>query len=267
MMPCCRPLLLAAIGIVLLSPLLDDPAFPEQQDKEKTPDKSQEKPPAPSQSHPDTQPTPSKPLTEPKPQSAPPAKPDALPKLSTEPKPQSQPAPPVKPESPPEREVKEKEKEKEASKKPLGSLILSVKLALLGDARFFHYEIEAEEDGQTITLRGKVAREEERVAAAEVARSVPGVKAVVNKLEADKDLVQALIKKQDESITVLVKERFARSATLKAANFSIKTEEGVVSLGGAVRFQVIVLEAAEAARQVPGVRAVNTEKIRLEGEG
>ena len=63
----------------------------------------------------------------------------------------------------------------------------------------------------------------------EVARSVPGIKAVVNKLVVEKELALALTKKQDESITVLIKERFAKSSTLKAANFEVKTEEGIVS--------------------------------------
>jgi hyperosmotically inducible protein len=64
-----------------------------------------------------------------------------------------------------------------------------------------------------------------------------------------------------------VKERFAKSATLKAAAFEVKTEGGVVTLGGSVRFQVFILEAAEAARQVPGVKAVKTDKVRIESEG
>jgi hyperosmotically inducible protein len=93
------------------------------------------------------------------------------------------------------------------------------------------------------------------------------VKAVINKLEVSKDLLQAVGKKRDGIITQLVKDQFAKSATLKAANFEVKTEEGIVSLSGVVRFQVIALEAAEAARHVPGVRAVKTEKVRLEGEG
>ena len=84
---------------------------------------------------------------------------------------------------------------------------------------------------------------------------------------ANGQLVQALGKRQDEIISTLVKDRFAKSATLKAANFEVKTEEGVVSLSGAVRFQVLALEAAEAARLVPGVRAVKTDRIRLGGEG
>jgi hyperosmotically inducible protein len=169
----------------------------------------------------------------------------------------------VKTDAPPDREVKEKD----AVKKPLGSLILSVKLALMADSRLFRYEVEAEEDQHTITLTGRVSNEEEKTAATEVARSVQGVKTVINKLDIEKELAKTLMKKQDEILTALIKERFAKSATLKAANFEVKTEDGVVLLSGTVRFQVIALEAAEAARQVPGVRAVKTEKIRLEGEG
>ena len=86
-------------------------------------------------------------------------------------------------------------------------------------------------------------------------------------MDVNKGLLQALGKRQDEIISTLVKDRFARSATLKAANFEAKTEEGVVSLSRAVRFQVLVLEAAETARFVAGVRAVKTDRIRLGGEG
>ena len=242
MSPSSRALLLFTLAASQLCPVLVDTVFSEQQDKEKAPEKSSSRPQQP-QAAPDIQPVPPNPSgeTKPQPQTGPPAKTDVL----------------------PDREVKEKE----AAKKPIGSLILTVKLALLADAQLVHYEVEVEEDQQTITLAGRVSSEEEKAVAAEVARSVPGIKAVVNKLEVEKGLALALAKKQDDSITALIKERFAKSATLKAANFEVKTEEGIVSLSGAVRFQVIALEAAEAARQVPGVRAVKTEKIRLEGEG
>lgn len=186
------------------------------------------------------------------------------PKVVPEAKPQSPAAPVMKADLPPDLDVKDREP---AVKKALGSLILSVKLALMGDARLFHYEVEVEDDQHTITLSGRVSTEEEKVIAKDVAQKVPGVKDVVSKLAVEKDLAKTLMKKQDEALTSLIKERFSKSATLKAANFDVKTEDGVVLLGGTVRFQVIALEAAEAARQVPGVRAVNTEKIRLEGEG
>ncbi len=189
----------------------------------------------------------------------------AAPKPSPETKSQGQPAPALKADLPPPADIDLKEKET-AAKKPMGSLILSVKLALMGDLRLFHYEIEVEDDKQAVTLSGRVSNEEDKAAATEVAQAVSGVKTVTNKLIVEKDLAKTLLKKQDEILTLLIKERFAKSATLKSANFDVKTEEGIVQLNGTVRFQVIALEAAEAARQVPGVRAVNTEKIRLEGE-
>jgi len=260
--------------------------------KEAAPEKTVPRPQQPSAAS-DSQPLPAKPSVEgkPQPQPTPPAKSDsaehkeaapekAVPRLqqapatsegqpaphkpSGETKPQPQPTPTTKADVPPvESEGKEKEP---VVRKPLGSLILSVKLALMGDSRLFHYEVEVEDDQQTVTLTGRVSTEEDKTTATEIVQTVPGVKTVVNKLAVEKDLAKTLLKKQDEILTTLIKERFSKSATLKAANFEVKTEDGVVQLNGTVRFQVIVLEAAEAARQVPGVRAVNTERIRLEGE-
>jgi hyperosmotically inducible protein len=160
------------------------------------------------------------------------------------------------------------EREKEgAGKKAVSSLILTVKLVLLEDPRLFPYEIEVEAGSDGIVLSGKVSTEAEKSMATEIARTVPGVKSVANKIEILKELPEVLARKQDDIITHQVKERFAKSTTLKAAGFEVKTEWGVVSLGGTVRFQVIVLEAAEAARQVPGVKAVKTAKVRIESEG
>ena len=160
------------------------------------------------------------------------------------------------------------EKGKEGTgRKAVSSLILTVKLALLGDPRLFPYEIEVEAGSDEVTLAGKVSSEAEKAAAADIASTVPTVKSVSNKLEVVKELLEAITHKQDDIITRHVKERFAKSATVTAANFDVKTEQGVVSLSGAVRFQVIVLEAVEAAKQVPGVKAVKTDKVRIESEG
>ncbi len=160
------------------------------------------------------------------------------------------------------------EKEKEGTgRKAVSSLILTVKLALLGDPRLFPYEIEVETGSDEVTLTGKVSSEAEKAVAADIASTVPTVKSVSNKLEVVKELLEVITHKQDDIITRHVKERFAKSATVTAANFDVKTDQGVVSLSGAVRFQVIVLEAVEAARQVPGVKAVKTDKVRIESEG
>jgi hyperosmotically inducible protein len=173
-------------------------------------------------------------------------------------------------ESKEKKDVREEgaEKDKESTgKKAVTSLILTVKLALLEDPRLFPYEIEVEAGSDEVTLEGKVSTETEKAAAAKLAGTVPTVKSVSNKLEVVKELPEIIAHKQDDIITRYVKDRFAQSATVTAANFEVKTEQGIVSLSGTVRFQVIVLEAAEAARQVPGVKAVRTDKVRIEGEG
>jgi len=173
-------------------------------------------------------------------------------------------------ESKAKKDVKDEgaEKDKEGTGKgAVSSLILTVKLALMEDPRLFPYEIEVEGGSDEITLLGKVSTETEKAAAATIASTVPTVKSVSNKLEVVKDLPDVIAHKQDDIITRHVKARFAQSATVTAANFDVKTEQGVVSLSGTVRFQVIILEAAEAARQVPGVKAVRTDKVRIEREG
>jgi hyperosmotically inducible periplasmic protein len=160
------------------------------------------------------------------------------------------------------------EKGKEGTgRKAVSSLILTVKLALLGDPRLFPFEIEVEAGSDEVTLAGKVSTEAEKAAAAEIASTVPTVKSVSNKLEVVKELLDVIAHKQDDIITRHVKEQFAKSVTVTAANFDVKTEQGVVSLSGTVRFQVIVLEAVEATKQVPGVKAVKTDKVKIESEG
>ncbi len=153
-----------------------------------------------------------------------------------------------------------------APKRPLGSVILTIKLALLADPLLLPYDIEVEMDGEKAVLTGKVATEDDKRSAAEIAQSVDTVKGVVNKLEVAKELGPQLVKRQDHAICQYVKERFARSETLKSSGFDLKCEEGVIFLSGKTRFQVIALEAAQAARQVPGVRAVDTTNIQLSGE-
>jgi osmotically-inducible protein OsmY len=145
------------------------------------------------------------------------------------------------------------------------SLILTVKLALLSDQRTAPCTTEVDTKGRDVVLSGKVSSEAEKLASAEVTRQVEGVKSVANKLEVVTDLHQVMTQKRDQAITEYVRERFKKSATLEAARFDIKTENGVVELSGKTWIQVIVLEAAEAARQVPGVTAVKSHAVRIEG--
>ena len=149
--------------------------------------------------------------------------------------------------------------------KPPPTPIVSIKLALMADPRLFPYEINIDMNGDVATLSGKVGSEAEKASATEIAQASEGVKSVTNNLEISKDLPQALTRKKDEAITQYVKDRFGKSKTLESSHFEVKTEDGIVLLSGKTKFLVIALEAAEAARQVPGVKAVKSDGIHLEG--
>jgi hyperosmotically inducible protein len=157
----------------------------------------------------------------------------------------------------------EESKPEEPSKKPVTSLNLAIKLALMADPQLFPLDIEVEMDKGKAILTGSVPTEDEKVKVAEIAGKVDGVESVANKLSVTPALKDKLAKKQDESIAHVVRDRLSRSETLKAVGFDVKSENGIVYLSGKTRFQVIALEAAEAARQVPGVRAVDTAGVQL----
>jgi len=146
--------------------------------------------------------------------------------------------------------------------KAVTSTILTAKLALMADPRLFPYDINVEKKGDGLTLSGKVPHKVHKAAAGHIARTV--AKSVRNNLEIVSELDRDITKRQDEAITAYVKERFSKSKTLEKSDFKIKTDDGTVVLSGQTRFQVNVLEAAEAARQVPGVKAVKTDDVKLE---
>jgi hyperosmotically inducible periplasmic protein len=157
----------------------------------------------------------------------------------------------------------EEAKPEEPAKKPVASLNLAIKLALMADPQLFPLDIEVEMDKGKAILSGSVPTEEDKGKVAEIASKIDGVETVVNKLTVTPALKDKLAKKHDESIAHVVRDRLSRSETLKAVGFDVKSENGIVYLSGKTRFQVIALEAAEAARQVPGVRAVDTAGVQL----
>jgi hyperosmotically inducible protein len=163
-----------------------------------------------------------------------------------------------------ERQPAEKPKPADSEgKKPMRSPMVTAKLALMADSRLFPYDIEVDTKDNDLVLLGKVGNDIEKRAATDIVRCLDGVHAVENRLKVEADASHGLVAERDKIITNLVKERFEKSKTLQAVKFDVKTEGGIVTLTGSTRFQVIILEAAQAARQVPGVKAVNTDAVRL----
>ena len=148
-------------------------------------------------------------------------------------------------------------------KKPVRSSMVTAKLALMADPHLFPYDIEVDAKDKDLVLLGKVGQESDKRVATDIVRCLEGVHAVENRLKIEPDAAHGLVGERDKLITQLVKERFEKSKTLQSVKFDVKTEDGIVTLAGATRFQIIVLEAAQAARQIPGVRAVNTDAVRL----
>ncbi len=149
------------------------------------------------------------------------------------------------------------------AKRPVRSSMVTAKLALMADPHLFPYDIEVDAKDKDLVLLGKVGQESDKRVATDIIRCLEGVHAVENRLKIEADAAHGLVAERDKVITQLVKERFEKSKTLQSVKFDVKTEDGIVTLNGTTRFQIIVLEAAQAARQVPGVRAVNTDAVRL----
>jgi hyperosmotically inducible protein len=143
---------------------------------------------------------------------------------------------------------------------------LTLKLAFMADPRLFPYDIECQIQEKTVELTGVVSFEEEKILATLLTAQLMKEKDILNHLEVRPALHGTMQAASDSRVTELVKKRFANSQTLRETNFEVVTLRGVVSLRGQTRFQVIALEAAQAAREIPGVIAVNTQNVRLGAE-
>ena len=155
----------------------------------------------------------------------------------------------------------------EVSPAPKGeatSMILTIKLAFKADPRLFPYNLEVDVQEKLVELGGKVSSENEKQVADHIAQVVTGGKTITNNIEIDQELAMSLAQREDEMITRSILEQFMKSQTLREANFEVTTNHGIVSLSGSTRFQVILLEAAQAAQQVPGVKAVRADHVRLQ---
>jgi hyperosmotically inducible protein len=162
------------------------------------------------------------------------------------------------------KDTKETNEGSKSSANVLQSANLKLKLGFMADPRLFPYDLDCHVEEKTVELTGMVALEDEKNLATVVTTHLIKEKDIINHIEVRPSLSATMQATKDARLTEFIKQRFAGSQTLREANFSIVTIRGVVSLSGQTRFQVIALEAAQAAREIPGVIAVNTHHIRLE---
>ena len=139
----------------------------------------------------------------------------------------------------------------------------ATKMRLLTDSRTPALDINVETQAGVVTLFGIVPSQDAKTTAAADARKVSGVKRVVNELQVVASAKQAAVKVRDEDIESEVKKAFEK-ADFK--DISVEVKNGVVRLTGTIPSGARRLEAAVAARAVPGVRAVEDD-LRLEAAG
>ena len=150
-------------------------------------------------------------------------------------------------------------------------LMTKVKTALL-----FHRNVSATtnvdvKDG-IVTLRGEADNQAQKELTAEYARDIEGVKSVNNEMtvrKATKDPQQSREKVSDDrklgdkiddaSISALVKMTLLSHRSTSAVKTTVKTKDGVVTLGGVASNAAEKSLAAKLAGDVKGVRSVDNK--------
>lgn len=139
-----------------------------------------------------------------------------------------------------------------------------------------------------VTLGGKVIGQSTADKAMQIARSVPGVRAVNSKMEvktfvANRDTVNDMVETGDRtvgeedrrsepgapydaggsatdaSITAQVKDRLQRDEVTQALNIEVNTDNRVVKLRGLVNMKDEATRAVQLAESVPDVKRVDSD--------
>jgi len=112
-----------------------------------------------------------------------------------------------------------------------------------------------------VALRGEATREAQKDLTTEYAEDVEGVKDVKNEMTVAKTLVKPAKtvgeKVDDASITAQVKATLLSHRSTIALNTTVKTKDGVVTLGGKAKNAAEKDLATKFANDVKGVKKVN----------
>ena len=134
-----------------------------------------------------------------------------------------------------------------------------VQTALMRDLRFRGRRIGVEALAGVVTLRGKVDSSESKASAAEIARSISGVKGIRNELQVVPPAERAEVDARDREIGRAIDDRIKRDPQIGTEQIGVRVDAGLVTLTGEVRNPRFSARAMMIARAVPGVRAVNNE--------
>jgi osmotically-inducible protein OsmY len=126
------------------------------------------------------------------------------------------------------------------------------KMRLLADSQTPALDINVDTRTGVVTLFGIVPSQNAKAAAAADTRRVSGVKRVVNDLQVVASPKQAAVKARDEELAHAVRQAFEPPAF---KDITVAVKNGVVRLRGTVATGARRLEAAMAARAIPGGRS------------
>lgn len=140
---------------------------------------------------------------------------------------------------------------------------VKIQTALYRDLRFRGRHLTVDTVEGVVTLRGKVDSDEAKAAAAEVARSVDGVKSVRNELQVVPAAERAEVDARDGEILRVLKEKLKQDPELKDELIEARVDASVVTLLGEVGNKDSSARAAELAQAVPGVRSVMNELVHV----
>ncbi len=134
-----------------------------------------------------------------------------------------------------------------------------VKSALLEDADIKSYDIKVETRKGEVMLSGFVDNVTQMERAATVARAIPGVKGIDNKMSLKGAATSVGNKVDDGVITTRVKAALLADDRIKSLDIAVVTRKGEVQLSGFVNNQAQIDSALEVARAIEGVSHVGNE--------
>jgi hyperosmotically inducible periplasmic protein len=140
---------------------------------------------------------------------------------------------------------------------------VKVQTALYRDLRFMGRRLSVDTVQGLVTLRGKVDSAADMQAAAEIARSVEGVKDVRSDLTVVPPAERAQVEAKDGKISRLIKEQLRQDPQLQSERIDARVDVGVVTLTGEVSSSAASARASDLARGVPGVLSVKNELVNL----
>jgi hyperosmotically inducible periplasmic protein len=132
---------------------------------------------------------------------------------------------------------------------------------LRADPALANNKIEVRVDKGIATLKGKVDSEMEKSRAVTLA-AVPGINVVDDQLKVASEGATAIV--TDSAITTSLKAKFLADSTVRSADISVDTSNGVVTLSGIAPSPAAHKLALDLARHTDGVKRVEDQIKVLE---